>query len=195
MTVTAKLTRAARENGKKGGRPPGSKTIETITREAAIKRFRDNVAQHTDILYFDQLSLARGAQYLFRIDKEWVKTGKGDKGFWRNKKPVKVTSPEEMMEYLTELADNNGDIADDTDESASYYFLAARDPQNNAIESMLDRTYGRAKSELEVNVNLPKPIYSGQSQLPEAKKKIAPKKVESVVIHTNGIKTTQEVQT
>lgn len=178
------LKKAARENGKKGGRKPGS-TPQIVERDAAIKAFRERVAKNTEILFRDQFSLARGAQYLFRIDKEWVKTGKGDKGFWRNKKPVIVESPDEMLRYLEELAENNGDIANDKDESAAYYFLSARDPDNHAIDSMLDRTYGRAKSELEVNVNLPKPIYGSGAikQLAEAEKILPPKKVKAIVIH------------
>jgi hypothetical protein len=195
--ATEKQLKAARENGKKGGRKTG-KTPAIIERDAAIKIFRDKVAKNADNLFQWQLGLAKGAQYLFRIDKEWVKTGSKkngeENGFWRNKKPVLVESPTEMMQYLEdELC--SGDAEDDQDPGAAYYFLVAKDPSNQAIDSMLDRTFGRAKSELEVNVNLPKPIYGGGSQpkLPAGKKTITPTKVKSVVVHEAGKKTIEQV--
>ena len=194
VRVTEKLLKAARENGKKGGRPPGKKTPAVIERDASIKAFRERVAKNTDLLFMQQLSLAKGAQYLFRIDKEWVKTGSKkngeENGFWRNKKPVLVESPSEMLQYLEDEI-VNGDDQDEQDPASSYYFLVAKDPSNQAIDSMLDRTYGRAKSELEVNVNVPQPIYNGLSQLPAPKN---PKKVKAVVVHEDGKKLTENIQ-
>lgn len=195
--ATEKQLKAARENGKKGGRKTG-KTPAIIERDAAIKVFREKVAQNADRLFQWQLGLAKGAQYLFRIDKEWVKTGSKkngeENGFFRNKKPVLVESPTEMLQYLEDEI-TNGDDQDDQDPAASYYFLVAKDPSNQAIDSMLDRTFGRAKSELEVNITIPKPIYGGQSQpkLPAGKKAIAPKKIKAVVIHEGGKKTVEQV--
>lgn len=187
-TLTEKQLKANRENAKKAGtgRPLGSKSEKTLKREEALNQFRESVSKVAGTLFRDQFSLARGAQYLFRIDKEWVATSQTnkDKGYYRNKKPVLVTSPDEMLMYLEELAENNGDIADDKSEDASYYFLSARDPQNNAIDSMLDRTFGRAKSELDVNVKFPKPIYGGQAiqRLNAGERKLPPKKVKVTVL-------------
>lgn len=193
--VTAKQIAANRRNAQLAGRPRGKSPV-TIERDAAIKKFRERVAQNADRLFDLQMGLAKGAQYLFRIDKEWIKTGEGkngDRGFWRNKKPVIVESPEEMRQFLEDEF-VNGDAEDDQDEGASYYFLVAKDPLNQAIDSMLDRTFGRAKSELEVNVNLPKPIYGGHSQLPAGKKAIAPTKVKATVIHEAGKKTVELIE-
>lgn len=179
-------------NGKnnKGGRPRGKKTIAVIERDAAIKNFRERVSQHAGTLFEIQFGLAKGAQYLFRIDKEWIKTGEGkngDRGFWRNKTPVRVENPEEMRQFLEDEF-CNGDAEDDQDPGASYYFLVAKDPDNRAIDSMLDRTFGRSKSEIDVNVNVPEPIYGGKSQLP------APKKIKAVVIHEAGEKILEEIE-
>jgi hypothetical protein len=38
----------SRENGMKGGRPPGSKTQETFDKEAALKRFQERVHKSID---------------------------------------------------------------------------------------------------------------------------------------------------
>jgi hypothetical protein len=48
-----------------------------------------------DVILDSQLALAQGTQYLFRIDKKWITTGK-DRGYWRNEKPVLVASVEEI---------------------------------------------------------------------------------------------------
>jgi hypothetical protein len=177
-----------RKNGKLGGRPRGSFSQKTLDAMKVRERIKQRTLKVADLLFESQLSLARGAEYLFRIDKEFVKTGankKGEeKGFWRNKKPVLVTSPDEMRQYLEDEI-VNGDAHDSYDESASYYYLSARDPMNQAIDSMQDRSTGKVSSSLEVNVNLPKPIYASlsagkQKQLSEG---LPPKKVKAVVIH------------
>lgn len=185
----------SKENGKKGGRPPGSYSAKTLDRMKVADAIRQRTLKVADLLFEKQLSLARGAEYLFRIDKEWVKTGenaKGEKGFWRNKKPVIVTDPEEMRQYLEDEF-CSGDVEDEHDPSAAYYFLSARDPMNQAIEAMQDRALGPVKHELEVTVK-PKPIYGAQSQLPQARQGLAPKKVKAIVIHENGIKTTEQIE-
>jgi hypothetical protein len=196
--ATKKQIEANRRNALKGGRPPGQQP-KTIERDAAIKEFRQRVADNAERLFDYQHSLAKGAQYLFRIDKEWIKTGQKkngeENGYWRNKKPVQVESPEEMRQYLEDEF-VNGDAENDQDPSASFYFLVARDPQNQAIDSMLDRAFGRSKSELDVNIKLPKPIYAGAAlaSLPEGMKKLPPKKVKAMVMpmqSQSGIKTNE----
>lgn len=178
----------SRENGRKGGRKPGSKNKATLDREEAMRHWRERLYGVTDELFNYQLSLAKGAQYLFRIDKEWIKTGKKeDQGYWRNKKPVLVTSPEEMSMYLEDEF-VNGDARDYQDPASSFYFLSARDPQNQAIDSMMDRGHGRAKSELDVNIKVPKPIYGGAAlaSLPEGMKTLPPKKVKPDAVFRVG---------
>jgi hypothetical protein len=39
---------SSRENGKKGGRPPGKKNPETLEREAVLKRWREQTMVHAD---------------------------------------------------------------------------------------------------------------------------------------------------
>lgn len=184
--ATEKQIAANRRNAKKAGRKPGSFSQKTLDRIKVMEDWRQRTLKVNDILFDSQLSLARGAQYLFRIDKEWVKTGenaKGDKGFWRNKKPVVVTDPEEMRQYLEDEF-CSGDVEDEHDPSAAYYFLSARDPMNQAIDSLMDRTHGKSKSELDVNLILPKPIYGGHAvkQLGAGQKRLPPKKVKVTVL-------------
>lgn len=139
---------ASRENGKKGGRPKGSKSASTIEREAVLAAFRDRVARNADILFDAQLTLARGQTFLYKIEKEWVDTGKG-KGFYRKKKPRIVTAQWEIESYL-EGEVSEGDPDDDQDPAATYYFLTTKEPSNFAIDSLLDRAFGKSKQTTEL---------------------------------------------
>lgn len=186
-------------NNHKGGRPPGSLNQTTLDAMKVRERIKQRTLGVADILFESQLSLAKGAQYLFRIDKEWVKTGADkngkERGFWRNKKPVQVEDPEEMRQYLEDEV-TNGDAEDEFDESASYYFLVARDPMNQAIDSMQDRSLGKVASTLDITIT-PKPIYGGGAikSLPGATERILPpKKVKATVlpkIHEHEDKTSR----
>lgn len=107
-----------------------------------MKVFRQKVMQSADVLYASQMTLARGQTYLYRIDKEEIIGPKGGKSY-RNKKPELVTSQWEIEEYLQGLIEE-GDKDDENDPHAAYYFLTTKDPDNKAIDSMLDRTWGKA---------------------------------------------------
>ncbi len=125
----------------KGGRPKGKKSKATLEREAILKQFNQRTLRASERLWQAQAGLAVGSTYLFKIEKEYVSTGKG-KGFYRKKKPVLVTHVEEIQLYL-EGAIENGDENDDQDPAATYYFITAKDPDNRALDSMLDRALGK----------------------------------------------------
>lgn len=128
----------SRENGKKGGRPFGSKNKTTLEKQAALERFQERVRSVVDPLFDYQLTLARGQTFLYRIDKEEIGKGK-----YRKLKPVLVTNQQEIENYLEGLVEE-GDMEDDTDPAAAYYFLTTKEPSNFAIDSLLDRTFGKA---------------------------------------------------
>lgn len=124
------------------GRPKGSKNAATLEKEATLAVFREKVMRSADVLYAAQMTLARGQTYLYRIDKEEIIGPKGGKSY-RNKKPELVTSQWEIEEYLQGLIEE-GDKDNENDPNASYYFLTTKDPNGQAIDSMLDRTWGKA---------------------------------------------------
>lgn len=113
------------------GRKKGSKDKATIEKERVLAEYRQKIMQHADILFRNQMHLAQGVSYLYK----WVK-GK--------QKPVLVEDPKEIEQYiLTEM----GEIVnkeDKIDKNATYYFISTERPDNKAIDSMLDRTFGRA---------------------------------------------------
>ena len=128
----------ARENGKKGGRPKGSKNKATLERERVLAALRQRTLEHADILFDAQLALARGLTYLYKIEKYYE--GKGKNRVLKRKKPQLVTSQLEIEAYLARQVDE-GDMDDPED---TYFFITTKDPNNQAIDSLLDRTFGKA---------------------------------------------------
>jgi len=112
----------ARDNA---GRPKGSENEETKKRRVVEKEFKQRVLKNTDELINSQISLAKGVQMLYCIEKD--KDGK-------NKKPRLVDSQQEIEKYLEGNYDNNKE----------YYFITTERPDNRAIDSLLDRVFGRA---------------------------------------------------
>lgn len=141
MAGTASIT-----NGKKGGRPKGKKNKATLEKEAILREYRQKVLESADILFGSQLHLARGQTYLYKIEKELQIGPKGGKKYIKSK-PKLVTEQWEIESYLMgHIVD--GDADDDQDPDSTYYFLTTKDPDNRAIDSMLDRTFGRATQPL-----------------------------------------------
>lgn len=118
-------------NNHKGGRPKGSKDKSTIEKERVLAEYRKKIMQHADILFKNQMHLAQGVSYLYKFVK-----GK--------QKPVLVTNPEEIEEYITSEMGQHIKNEDKIDKDANYYFISTERPDNRAIDSMLDRTFGRA---------------------------------------------------
>lgn len=127
----------ARDNA---GRPKGSKNQKTVEEETAREYFRKRVINSVSKLIDSQMNLARGVQYLFKIEVIW-KTGKDGKKFAEKQKPVIVKDKEEIASYL------NGEF-DDKDDN-DYYFLTTEKPDNKALDSLLDRVFGKAKQSIE----------------------------------------------
>ncbi len=111
------------------GRPLHSKNPDTIKREEALRQFKERVANSANRLFNAQHTLAVGSTILLRVDKD-------EKG--KKLPAVQVTSEEEMKQFVDELGGEDGEM-----NGSSYYFLVAQKPDNMAINSLLDRTFGR----------------------------------------------------
>lgn len=117
---------------KKGGPRPGSGrkkgqlSPQTIEKIRTFEEYKARVQRNADQLFNAQMQLARGVSYLFRIDKD----KKGNK-----LKPVRVTDPDEMADYLEGKFDGDPE---------SYFFIAADKPNTITISDMLDRAFGKA---------------------------------------------------
>lgn len=150
----AQISAVRRAAGKIGGRKSaGLVSIATLQRNLVREHVDQRLMRATDVMINSQISLARGQQFLYRIDKKFIETGRtkdGEaKGYWRNEKPVLVTAQYEIEDYLSELAENNGDISDDKDDGAAYYFITTKEPNMLAIKDAQDRIHGKPRETVE----------------------------------------------
>lgn len=127
------------------GRPKGSKDPITLEREKVQEAVNQRIFKIADSLITPQVSLAKGQQFLYKIVKTRVVGPKGGISY-RNEKPELVTSELEIQDYLDNLIEEaNGDIEADTNPEATYYFITTKEPNNMAIDSLLNRTLGKPK--------------------------------------------------
>lgn len=137
-----------KKGNKYGGKNKGGKNPKTLEREAVLMAYRQRTMKIADSLLDSQLVLAKGQTYLYKINKEKI-TGEKGKVWYKNKKPVLVTDPDEIKDYLDRKV-TEGDEDDDKDPAATYYFLTTKDPDGSVIDSILDRTFGRAVQSVEL---------------------------------------------
>jgi len=112
------------------GRKKGKMEPQVIERAKILKAFRERVAKHADLLFDYQFTLARGCTVLYRIDKN----SKGE-----DKAPVMVTDQREVKNFLAGKRDGD-----------AYRFITTEKPDNRAIDSLLDRTFGKADSKIDL---------------------------------------------
>lgn len=119
------------------GRPRGSANPLTRRAESKEKTIKGRVLKHVEELVSAQISLAKGVSYLYKIKMRNV-------GGRRKAEHILVTDPEEIQKYL------DGDISEE------YYYITAERPDNRAIDSLLDRAFGKAgqKNTNDHNFNL-----------------------------------------
>lgn len=124
------------------GRPSGSTNKSTKEKKAVEEELKQRIMDVADVLFNSQLQLARGEHYLYKIEKEWVKTGKGaDTGYWRKKPATQVTTQWEIEAYLQGVVED----APLESEGDTYYFIVTKDPSNGAIDSMWNRAIGKVR--------------------------------------------------
>ena len=117
------------------GRPKHSKNPETIEREEALKQFKDRVAKSVEKIFNSQLDLAVGEKYLFVIRT----TGKGAK---QRRETSIVEDPETIRQYL------DGELHNTNEE---YFFMTTKPANNQALESLMSRAFGRPKESVDLN--------------------------------------------
>jgi hypothetical protein len=147
----------SRENGKKGGRPPGRKNNSTLEREAVQRAMDQRVMQLADRLLNAQLAHAEGVAMLFKRHK---KSGKVER----------VTSEREIVAFLDAngtAVEHDGEVESD---SAFYYFIATEKPSADAADRLLNRTFGKPKESVEHSgtVTVPGVVMFGITKAPNA---------------------------
>ena len=142
-----------RENS---GRPLGKMNKNTLTKLAIKKKMQERIAAMADKLITAQASLATGVQMLFVIRTD----AKGNRS-----RPELVTDEETIIDVLEALGGASGTLEDDNSE---YFFMTTTKPDNQAIEALLNRTFGKATEKIEIeggffkadtlNINIVAPI-------------------------------------
>lgn len=135
-----KLTpKQRRINAIKGGKnKKGKKHATTIEREKVLEMAKDIIAGRTRKLIDTQYNLAMGAIKVFVIRSHWEGVGKNKRLI--KEKPVIVEDDEEIANAL----DHEYGDGDSPNDENSYYFVMTKDPDNQAIKDLLDRTFGKA---------------------------------------------------
>lgn len=110
----------ARENGKKGGRPKGSKSKSTLAKEEAREYYRAKLMAEIDEIADAHISRCKGVRYFVTRNK----TGKYEL----------VTSADQVIAALNGEDDNIGEFYTDK-------------PDMQAIREALDRTLDRSKEQ------------------------------------------------
>lgn len=131
---------ASRENGKKGGRPVGRKNDKTLLLEAEHEAFQQLVLQNLRPLFDAQLSIAKGVSHIYRVTLG-PRGGRSD--------PELVTDPDEIHEAIQLIAAGSGE-AEATEEIDGetthyrYYHITTKAPESRAIDSLIDRAFGKS---------------------------------------------------
>ena len=113
------------------GRKKGVREPQTLEREKIAEAYAQRVFKISDHLLNKQLVLANGQQFLYRIDTD-------SKG--KRSKPVLVESSEEIQMYLEDP---------DAHDEDHYYYITTKEPNGQAIDSMLNRGLGKPKETVE----------------------------------------------
>lgn len=114
------------------GRPRGSKNKMTKDIKAREKTIKERIVKNLDELVNSQLSLAKGLFFMYEIRMRNV-------GGRRRPEHIQVTDPKKIKAFL------DGEL------EGEYYYISAKAPDNRAIDSLLDRAFGKATTETNVN--------------------------------------------
>lgn len=119
------------------GKPKGRKNSATLEKQKVLEAFNQRVMAKADALFNAQLTLAIGSMKVFRIDETEVENGK------KKREHVHVTNADEIRRLLDEH-DGAAGVVDGV-----YYYFTDVLPDNRAIDSMMNRAFGRPKETLE----------------------------------------------
>jgi len=116
------------------GRPKGKPNQATIEKQIAEEELKQRVMRNLGDLLDSQFTLAKGVSYLLK--RVTWKAGKG-----KASKLKIIKDPLEIERYF------NGEY----DKKTEYYYITTDKPDNKAIDSLLDRTFGRASNSIDLS--------------------------------------------
>lgn len=123
------------------GRPPGSPNKATLDIKESKKRMIERIRANTDKLINAQLNLAIGEQVLMVAHT----TGKGKE----RKRTHEIVSDHDLIKQYLDW--NEGLGAEMPGDENNFYYLTTRPANNQALDSLLNRGYGKATEKIEVD--------------------------------------------
>jgi hypothetical protein len=125
------------------GRKPGSQNEKTLIIAKEHEALQQFILQNVQPLFLAQLALAKGISHVYRVSTG-PRGGRTD--------PELVTKPDELHEAIQAIhaGGGYGDVEEDeggADGEAithRYYFVTTKSPDNKAIDSLLDRAFGKS---------------------------------------------------
>lgn len=117
------------------GRPKGSKNKDTLLNAEAMRKYRDRVRKRLGRLLNAQFSLAEGLQYMIRVTKIDGKISH-----------ERVTDPDEIVKAL----DGGVTKEEGSNVDGDFYYITTEKPDIKALDSMLDRTFGKPQQHVDV---------------------------------------------
>lgn len=127
------------------GRKPGAKNKKTLLLEDAYKAVQQKLIERSMSLINTQTVIAHGTIKIYVIPSHWEGTGKNKKKV--RGKPELVTDDETIARVIDYKFGDGDNPSDDDDE---YYFVSTQDPDNKAIESQINRIFGKAQANIDV---------------------------------------------
>jgi len=136
------------------GRPKGGENQETKRRKEIEVIMKQRILKSVDSLITSQMTLAQGVQMLYAITTN-------EKGI--RSKPTLITDQHLIEEFLA------GELGGEKEE---YYFITTERPDNRALDSLLDRTFGKANQSTTIKGDSDNPVeiniinYANNNPLP-----------------------------
>lgn len=121
---------------KGAGRKKGNISQKNLEKNLILDRITQRVFRSADRLISAQMNIANGAQYLYV-----VKTEVDEKGRTTKLRPELVKNENVIASYLAGELDGKKD---------EYYYITTEKPDNKALDSLLDRTLGKAVNNLDL---------------------------------------------
>lgn len=137
---------------RKRGRPKGTKQPATLEREKVKRALDQRFMRATEKIANAQIALASGLSFLYKIHTD----KKGNRG-----RPELITAQYEIEAYLSGDYEHN--------EEGDYYYITTEAPNNQAIDSILNRVHGKPKESIDFSGEV-KFSLKGLAEMREAKR-------------------------
>lgn len=127
----------AKLSNKKRGRRKGQLSQKTLDKMRVKKNLDQRILRATDPIVNAQIALATGLSFLYKVhtDKKGIRS-----------RPELITTQGVIEDYLA------GDLEDNDD--GDYYYITTKEPNNQALDSLLNRVHGKPTESVAVTVEV-----------------------------------------